>query len=79
MGIIVNKNMEEKDELSRRITADLRERQQLGEEVDAAQTDFVDDVDYVRGTKKTGRFAWVWAVLVILAVISVVVIATAGR
>ncbi|MBQ3413561.1 hypothetical protein IJH33_01795 [Candidatus Saccharibacteria bacterium] len=71
--------MEEKNELSRRIATDLRERQKKSEQVEAARTDFTDDTDYLNETKKTGRFAWVWAVLIVLAIGSVVVIATAGR
>ena len=77
MGIIVNKDMEEKDELSRRIATDLRKKQTMSKET--ARTDFTDGTGYMQGTKKTGRFAWIWAVLVVLAIGSVVVIATTGR
>ena len=79
MGVIVNKDMEEKNELSRRIAADLRERQAISEEVETAQTDFTDNTDYTRETKRTGRFAWMWAILVVLAIGAAVVIATVGR
>ncbi len=79
MGVIVNKDMEEKNELSRRIAADLRERQAISEEVETAQTDFTDNTDYMRETKRTGRFAWMWAILVVLAIGAAVVIATVGR
>jgi len=79
MGVIVNKDMEEKNELSRRIAADLRERQAISEEVEAVQTDFTDNTDYMRETKRTGRFAWMWAILVVLAIGAAVVIATVGR
>ena len=41
---------------------------------DSEVTDFVGDADYVRDTKKTGRFAWVWIILVVLAIFSLVII-----
>lgn len=73
MGIIVSKNNEENSKLNERITADLRERAQkttLGED-----PDLVEDSDYAKDLKKTGKYTWVWIVLVILAIISLVVIA----
>lgn len=73
MGIIVSKNNEEKSKLNERITADLRERANkttLGED-----PDLVEDSDYAKDLKKTGKYSWVWVVLVILAIISLVVIA----
>jgi len=73
MGIIVSKNNEENSKLNQRITADLRERANkttLGED-----PDLVEDSDYAKDLKKTGKYTWVWIVLVILAIISLVVIA----
>ncbi|MBO7720515.1 hypothetical protein J6S35_02685 [Candidatus Saccharibacteria bacterium] len=73
MGIIVSKNNEENSRLNQRITADLRERAQkttLGED-----PDLVEDSDYAKDLKKTGKYTWIWVVLVILAIISLVVIA----
>ena len=73
MGIIVSKNNEENSKLNERIAADLRERASkttLGEDPDLAE-----DSDYVKDLKKTGRYSWIWIVLVILAIISIVVIA----
>ena len=68
MGIIVNKNDELNDELSRRISADLRERAVVEE----SDPDFAEDAEYVKELKKTGRFSWIWIVLVVLAIISFV-------
>lgn len=73
MGIIVSKNNEENSKLNQRITADLRERANkttLGED-----PDLVEDSDYAKDLKKTGKYTWIWVVLIILAIISLVVIA----
>ena len=73
MGIIVSKNEDEHTKLNERINADLRERASkttLGED-----PDLVEDSDYAKDLKKTGKYSWIWIVLVILAVISLVVIA----
>ncbi len=73
MGIIVSKNEDEHTKLNERINADLRERASkttLGED-----PDLVEDSDYAKDLKKTGKYSWIWVVLIILAVISLVVIA----
>ena len=73
MGVIVNKN-EQENELSRRISADLRERateaaknDKKGEDVDLAE-----DAEYMKNLKKTSKFGWVWIVLIVLAVLSII-------
>lgn len=76
MGVIVNKNNYKNDELSRRIDADLRAKALetaggAGEERDG-DVDFAEDSEYVRDFKKTGRFGWVWIVLILLAVLSII-------
>lgn len=73
MGIIVSKNNDENSKLNQRITADLRERANkttLGED-----PDLVEDSDYAKDLKKTGKYTWIWIVLIVLAIISLVVIA----
>lgn len=71
MGIMVQKN-EDKSKLNEQINADLRERaERTSKEMDP---DYVEDSDYTKDLKKTGRFAWVWAVLIILAIISLIII-----
>ncbi|MBR3220377.1 hypothetical protein IKF76_00715 [Candidatus Saccharibacteria bacterium] len=67
MGIIVHKETERNTELNDRIAADLRARAQTSELEDP---DLVEDTDYTKDMKKTGRFGWIWAVLVALALIS---------
>ncbi|MBR3169376.1 hypothetical protein IKF23_02960 [Candidatus Saccharibacteria bacterium] len=74
MGIIVNKE-DDKNELSRRISADLRAKA-VEEFDDGEVTNFADDSEYVRNTTKTGRFAWVWIILIVLAIVSLVIIFT---
>lgn len=70
MGIMVSKD-ESNSELDRRISADLRARAQSERRHDP---DYVDDSTYVEGTKKTGKFTWVWFVLIGLAAVSLVCI-----
>ena len=74
MGIIVNKNNQQDNELSRRISADLREKalQASGVVGDEEVPDFAEDSEYVQDFKKTGRFGWVWVVLIVLAILSVI-------
>ena len=72
MGVIVHKEQEKNTELNERITADLRSRAQRTSGI--SDPDLADDADYVSNTKKTGRFAWVWFVLVGLALLSLMAI-----
>lgn len=69
MGIMVSKDLEEKSELNRRITSDLRTRTQQ-----SIDRDNDDSSDYEAETRKTGRFTWVWIVLIVLAIISLICI-----
>ena len=77
MGVIVNKNNYKNDELSRRIDADLRARALktsggMGNERE--DPDLAEDAEYLKDLKKTGKFGWIWAVLIILAVLSIVLV-----
>lgn len=74
MGIIVNKNNQQDNELSRRIDADLRERalKTSGVAGDEEALDFAEDAEYMKDLKKTGRFGWIWIVLILLAILSIV-------
>ena len=75
MGVIVNKK-ESQDELTRRINADLRAKavETADVENDGSDVDLAEDAEYLKDLKKTGRFSWIWIVLVVLAVLSLVVI-----
>lgn len=73
MGVIVNKNNMQDSELTRKINADLKEKMNSGLEVgEGEDPDFAEDSEYVKDLKKTGRFGWVWIVLIVLAVISLI-------
>lgn len=71
MGVIVHKETERRTELNDRIAADLRNRAKMSGQEDP---DLVEDADYVRNLKKTGKFSWIWFVLVGLAIASLVLI-----
>ncbi len=71
MGIMVSKDLEKNSELNDRISADLRARAQSSSREDP---DYVDDSAYVKDTKKTGKFTWVWIVLIALAVLALICI-----
>lgn len=68
MGIIVSKDNDRNSELNRRITADLRAR--AVQSARDRDPDLIDDSEYVKNLKKTGRFSWIWFVLIVLALIS---------
>lgn len=72
MGVIVNKKQEQNDELSRRISADLRTRAAKTVDFDESDVDMAEDAEYLKDLKKTGRFGWVWIVLIVLAVLSLI-------
>lgn len=70
MGVIVNKENSKDNELSRRIDADLRSREVA--EASGDDPDYVADAEYMKDLKKTGRFGWIWIVLIVLATISLI-------
>ena len=74
MGVIVNKNNQQENELTRRISADLREKalKTSGAAEDKEVPDFAEDSEYMRDFKKTSKFGWVWWVLIILAILSII-------
>ncbi len=71
MGILVEKD-EDKSELSRRISADLRERAAKSSKQE--DYDGVEDSEYLRNTRKTNSFSWFWFILVFLAAAALVII-----
>ena len=73
MGVIVNKENTKKSELSRRIDADLKEKQLATADIEGdPDPDFAEDSEYVKNMKKTGRFSWIWLVLIVLAILSII-------
>lgn len=74
MAVIVNKK-EENDEISARIKADLRAKATATSDIaDGSDVDLAEDAEYLKDLKKTGKFSWVWIVLIVLAILSLVVI-----
>lgn len=71
MGVIVNKE-QDNTKLQAKINADLRDRLQNKSPED--NPDFSENIEYSKDLKKTGKFSWVWLVLIILALISLVII-----
>lgn len=72
MGVIVSKD-QDKTKLQKHITASLRNRTQSGSDEDKSP-DLAKDSAYLKGLKKTGRFSWIWIVLIVLAIIALIVI-----
>ncbi|MDR3298284.1 MAG: hypothetical protein LBT19_02890 [Candidatus Nomurabacteria bacterium] len=73
MGILVQDNGQ-RSKLQDRITADLREKAQRTSRMENDKVDLVEDSEYAKHLKKTGRFSWFWFVLIFLAVIALIVI-----
>jgi hypothetical protein len=72
MGVIINKK-DDDNELTRRITADLRAKAMETVDVDGGEdVDLAEDAEYLRDLKKTGRFSWIWIVLIVLAILSLI-------
>lgn len=71
MGIMVTKQ-DDNAKMTDQINADLRTKRQSTMELD--DKDFVGSSDYLKETEKTGKFSWVWAVLIVLAIISLCII-----
>ncbi len=72
MGVIVNQE-NEKDELSRRINADLKNRQVAAAEIEGEpDPDLAEGSEYLKNTKKTSRWGWIWIVLIAGAILSII-------
>lgn len=74
MGVMVTKDEDENQALTRRINADLREKVERVQIADGEDPDFIADSEYFEQYEKTGRFSWIWFILGILALISLVFI-----
>jgi len=69
MGVIVNKK-EETDELSQRIKSDLRVK--AIQQAERDDVDLAEDAEYMKDLKKTGKFGWIWIVLIVGAILSII-------
>lgn len=66
MGLFIRQD-EERTELQQRIATELRERAKARAEADN-KFDDIEKSQYLQGTKRTTSLAWVWGVIVVLAV-----------
>jgi hypothetical protein len=71
MGIIVNQQ-DNRTELQKKIAAELSEKAKKKHDYTGERPDGVDDSAYIEGTKKTTSLAWVWILIVAIAVIAAV-------
>lgn len=74
MGMILNKEQDLNDEISRRIATDLREKNATGL-VTGEAPDLAEDSEYVRDFQKTGRFSFGWVILILVLVAAGIVVA----
>ncbi len=74
MGVMVTKDEDDNVELTRKINSDLRERVQKTQNVDGDGEEFNEDSEYLKDYEKTGKFSWIWFVLIALALVSLVFI-----
>ncbi len=72
MGIMVTKDTDENAKLTEKINADLRAR--LQETSESVDKDFAENSEYIKDLEKTGKFSWVWFILIALAVVALVCI-----
>ena len=73
MGIIANQNEDERSALRDRISAELREKSMRTQKLEDSP-DLVEDSKYIKGFKETGRYAWIWALATVVAVVILVAI-----
>lgn len=71
MGIMVTKD-DDNSKLTKDINASIRRKSQETMEID--DKDFVGSSEYLKETEKSGKFSWVWAVLIVLAIIALFII-----
>lgn len=71
MGIIVNQQ-DNRSELQKKIATELAEKAKKKTNPPTESPDGVDDSAYIEGTKTTTSLAWIWIVVIALAVIAAI-------
>ena len=66
---------DERSKLQERIAAELREKAKAKGQADPALPDGVEDTNYLKDTKQTTGLAWVWVVIIAIALVAFVVYA----
>ena len=74
MAIMMTKEDDKNVDLTRRIDADLREKIDATSRSTAEDPDFTEDSEYVKDFKKTGKFAWIWVLVGIVAVVALIIV-----
>ena len=74
MGIMLSKEDDKNANLSRRIDADLRSRMEASAKLENGEMDAVEDSEYTKDLKKTGKFAWIPLVIIVAGAIILVVV-----
>ena len=74
MGVIVTKDDDKNATLTEKINADLRERAIRAAKIEGDGPDFSKDSEYLKELKTTGRFTWVWFILIALAIMATIFI-----
>jgi type VI protein secretion system component VasF len=69
----------ERSKLQERLAAELREKAKTQSQVNTTRPDGVEDSQYLKDTKPTTSLAWVWIVIVILAIVAMVFVIGAAR
>jgi hypothetical protein len=72
MALFIRQN-EERSQLQERLAAELQEKARKRAETDN-QLDDIDNLNYLKGTKRTTSLAWVWMVIVGLGIAALVMI-----
>lgn len=71
---MVTKDEDDNAALTRKINADLKEKIERTQTADGEDPDFIADSEFFEQYEKTGRFTWIWFILVALAIVSLVFI-----
>ena len=72
MGIIVNQQ-DNRTELQKKIAAELSDKAKKKKAREDKLPDGVEDSRYIEGTKLTTSLAWVWILIVVVAVIAAII------
>lgn len=81
MGVIVRKENDKENELTRRIDADLKSRLNGKPKIvePGEDPDFVEDQDYTKDLKKTGEYGWAWVLLIVIIVVVGIILGISAK
>jgi len=70
MALFIRQN-DERSKLQEQVAAELQERAKQRAALQD-RPDGVSDTEYVKNTSQTGRFAWIWIIVVIAVIVAVI-------